>query len=159
MSEIDAQSITPGQFVELVKNANDDEIATTIRSAGTEQVWLEPLWVHRVSFLEGLGEGVSRRVDAQGILVDVVSGGLDQTLDQIPAEERVLGALLIVDPADRLVVVFTRRIGIRQLAAWIGRHRQFANQGQRRLAEEGRIDTVADERSGQADLTPTIAGR
>jgi putative sterol carrier protein len=38
MSEIDAQSITPEQFVELVKNANDEEIATTIRGAGTEQV-------------------------------------------------------------------------------------------------------------------------
>lgn len=38
MSEIDAQNITPEQFVELVKSAGDDEIATTIRGAGTEQV-------------------------------------------------------------------------------------------------------------------------
>lgn len=36
--QVDPSNITPEQFAQLVRGASDDEIGSTIRSAGTEQV-------------------------------------------------------------------------------------------------------------------------
>ena len=52
----------------------------------------------------------SRFADAlQQVLVDVVGRRSIDTVDQISAEHRVLGAPLIVDPADCHVIVFKLR--------------------------------------------------
>ena len=92
-------------------------------------------------------------------MVDVVSGGLEQTLDQIPAEERVVGALLVVDPADGLMAVFAIRIPVNDLSTWIRRLRQLGQELQGSFVEQRRIDAVVHERSSQIDLPAAVAAR
>ena len=61
--------------------------------------------------------GVSGRT--QRVLVQIERSRVKDLLDQIPAEHRMIRALLIVDPADDLVTVFVGRVAVNDLAARI----------------------------------------
>ena len=82
-----------------------------------------------------------------------------QTFHEIPAEERVIGAPLIIDSADRRVIVRRGRIVVDDPAARIGRSRYFAGKDDSRFAVERRINTVIDEWRFQRNLPSAVAGR
>ena len=84
---------------------------------------------------ESLGQAITRGAYAQWVLVQIVNGRHYDTINKVAAEQRVVRALLIIDPAHRLVIVFTLRIPIDASAARIRCARQFANQSHRRFAE------------------------
>lgn len=60
--QIDPQSITPEQFAQLVSGASDDEIGTTIRSAGTGEVLDLIFDGMKERFLPDKAEGVEATV-------------------------------------------------------------------------------------------------
>ena len=78
---------------------------------------------------------------------------------QIPAEDRLAAAPLVIDPAEWLLLVEIVVGAVRNLAARIGRRGQLLGEVHRRHAEPRRVDPVADKRCSQRHLPPAVARR
>src|SRR6266699_593472 len=77
----------------------------------------------------------------------------------ISLEHRVLGALLIVDFFDNLILLRFLRNGVNDLTAFVLSLWQPRDNIHRRFAVEGRIDAVVGERRQQGDRPAGIASR
>src|SRR5687768_4214539 len=71
---------------------------------------------------------------------------------QIPAKEQLVVGHLVVDPGDRHVLVFVSGLFPLDFATRMRGLWQLRDEVQRRRAEEGRTDAVADERGAEVDL-------
>ena len=79
--------------------------------------------------------------------------------EQVPAEDRVVGALLKVDAAEPLPLIAVRRLTVSHLSALVVCLRQVRHELQRGRAEERRIDLVVHERRPQRDRRAAVALR
>src|SRR5262245_46792258 len=73
----------------------------------------------RIPKRESLRHSVISITCAEEIVVEVVGRWIEVVFHQIPAEDRMLLALLIVDPADGHRIVDIACVGIDDPAAWI----------------------------------------
>ena len=96
------------------------------------------------------GEDVARaRVRLQTVL----------PVGDVAAEDRVVGAQLVIDAPDVLVVVVVERDAVPDLPARVRRGRKLLRHGECRLAERRGVDPVVDERRAQSDLSADVARR
>ena len=83
---------------------------------------------------------------AQQIVIQIIRSRIKKMLAKIPAEDRMLVALLIVDSGYEHVTILIGRVAIDDLAARVVRRRQLLGIRNSRRAELSWIDTVIDER-------------
>ncbi len=75
----------------------------------------------RAADCASLGQGVDSRSRGAGnakyVVIQIEGRRVHQVLHQIPAKYRMLGALLVIEPADRHVAGFSVRVPINDRAA------------------------------------------
>jgi hypothetical protein len=74
--------------------------ADSVDNVGTEQVC--------IPYRERLSQRVTSRAQDQRVVVQIVGSGLHEFIDQIPSKYRMVGAALIVNPANDLVIIRKR---------------------------------------------------
>src|SRR5437667_406216 len=101
----------------------------------------------------------SQRRCAQQVMSDRVRRWVVVIVKDVSSEHRLLCAALIIDSADKRVVIFPNGIAVYGFAARIGSGREFADKGYGWFTEERRIDSVVGEWRLQRNLPAGITGR
>ena len=138
--------------------------------AGRDTVCRHPERIHdvraeqvRVTQRESLRHRVDSRSRVAGrtqwVVIQIVRSRIKQVLHQVPAENRMFVALLVIHSADHHVAVFVCRVAVDDFSARIRRGGQFLGVRDCGLAQLSGINTVIDERSSQRNLASAVAGR
>src|SRR4030095_7069759 len=92
------------------------------------------------------------------VMIHVIRCRNVDSVDQVPSEDGVAGATLIVDSADGLITILTVRACVQISAARIGRARKLAREDNSGFGESRGVNSVVDERSSQRDLPAAVTG-